>query len=154
VTRIAIIYYSATGNVHALARTVADGVFVAITRCAAVFELLPRGRQAGRVPREGRVCEAPAQALCTPRFPPACGADGSFTADSPFAGGRKTRKDVEMTQTLIHASTPFATTIAAALLMVRIATIKGQVESKYRARWCAACQRCVTGPGCVCSNGR
>jgi hypothetical protein len=71
-----------------------------------------------------------------------------------LAGGRKTRKDVDMTQTLIHASTPFAITIAAALLMVRIATIKGQVESKYPARWCAACHRRVTGRSCACSNGR
>jgi hypothetical protein len=71
-----------------------------------------------------------------------------------LAGGRKTRKDVDMTQTLIHASTPFAITIAAALLMVRIATIKGQVESKYRARWCAACHRRVTDRSCACSSGR
>jgi hypothetical protein len=59
-----------------------------------------------------------------------------------------------MTQTLIHASTPFATTIAAAPSMVRIATIKGQVESKHRARWCAGCHRRVTGRGCACSSGR
>jgi hypothetical protein len=50
VTRIAFIYSSATGNVRALARMVADGVFDGHHSMRRRFELLPRGRQAGRVP--------------------------------------------------------------------------------------------------------
>ena len=53
---------------------------------------------------------------------------------------------------LVHTSSVYATTIAAGLLMVRLGSIMRHIELKYRARWCAACHRRITGRNCTCSR--
>jgi hypothetical protein len=57
-----------------------------------------------------------------------------------------------MSSTLLHASVPYATTIAAGLVMVRLGSVWGRVESRYRARWCGSCHRRITGRGCACTR--
>jgi hypothetical protein len=59
-----------------------------------------------------------------------------------------------MSSTLLHASAPYAATIAAGLVMVRLGSVWGRVESRYRARWCASCHRRITGRGCPCARER
>jgi len=36
--------------------------------------------------------------------------------------------------------------------MVRLGSIMRHIELKYRARWCAACHRRITGRNCTCSR--
>jgi hypothetical protein len=59
-----------------------------------------------------------------------------------------------MTSALLHASGLYAPTIAAALLMVRLGSLRGLLESSYRTRWCASCHRRITGRGCECTRER
>jgi hypothetical protein len=55
---------------------------------------------------------------------------------------------------VVQGSTPYAITALVGLLMLRIASTKQQVESKYRARWCASCHRRFNGPSCACGRER
>lgn len=59
-----------------------------------------------------------------------------------------------MTSALLHATTPTAATIAAGLLMARLGSVIGLIESKHRARWCASCHRPISGPQCRCERQR
>lgn len=59
-----------------------------------------------------------------------------------------------MNSTLLHASAPYAATIAAGLVMVRLGSVWGLVESRHRARWCASCHRRITGRACPCAGDR
>jgi hypothetical protein len=43
-----------------------------------------------------------------------------------------------MDAALGHASTPYAITTIAGLLMLRVELVTRQVESKHRTRWCAS----------------
>jgi hypothetical protein len=55
---------------------------------------------------------------------------------------------------LSNSSLPYALTVAAGLLMVRIASAMQKVESKHRIRWCASCHRRMSGRSCNCSSKR
>lgn len=59
-----------------------------------------------------------------------------------------------MTSALLHSTTPAAATIAAGLLMARLGSVKGLIESRHRARWCASCHRPISGRRCGCERGR
>jgi hypothetical protein len=60
----------------------------------------------------------------------------------------------EMSSTFLHTSAPYAATIAAGLVMVRLGSVWGRIESRCRSRWCASCHRLITGRGCGCVHER
>jgi hypothetical protein len=55
---------------------------------------------------------------------------------------------------LLNSSLPYAPTLVAGLLMVRIAFAKQRLESRQRTRWCASYHRRTSGRGCGCSSRR
>lgn len=59
-----------------------------------------------------------------------------------------------MDAALVHSSALYATTIATGLFMLRLGSVKGQVESKNRTRWCALCHRRFAGRRCRCCGER
>jgi hypothetical protein len=56
------------------------------------------------------------------------------------------------TALFIHTTAPLAVTAAAGLLMVRLGSTYGRVESKVRTRWCGSCHRRISGRECACSR--
>ena len=64
----------------------------------------------------------------------------------------ESRRDVVMAMALLHGWIAYAATLAAGLLMVRIGSAKGRIESRQHVRWCGACHRRFTGSRCDCSR--
>jgi hypothetical protein len=82
--------------------------------------------------------------------------DSDATADSarPAVSPAEITRNPEMSATLLHASASYAATIAAGLVMLRLGSVWGFVESRYRSRWCASCHRRITGRSCECARER
>jgi hypothetical protein len=64
------------------------------------------------------------------------------------------QRSAGVTSALLHSTTPAAATIAAGLLMARLGSVKGLIESRHRVRWCASCHRRTAGRRCACERER